>query len=308
MRTRLNAEGYTTAGAAPDQFDAALKAALQAFQRAHGLNPDGVLGPESRRALNVPAAERLRQIDLSLERWRWLPRSLPARRIEVNVAAAEAALIDGGGDVLSMRMVVGDLAHKTPLFSSAVHSVVFNPPWNVPASIARNEILPRARRDPGYLARNRFSYVNGQLQQAPGPGNALGRVKLDFDSPFGVYLHDTPAKAAFAQTRRTLSHGCMRMEKPTELAALLLAPQGWSAGEVEAAIAAGSTRRVRLSTQTPIFVVYQTAWVEADGRVAFRPDVYGWDAKLAEALGPKAVAAAMGTRLESECADGRVSG
>ncbi|MDD3837879.1 MAG: L,D-transpeptidase family protein [Phenylobacterium sp.] len=142
----------------------------------------------------------------------------------------------------------------------------------------------------------------GQLQQAPGPGNSLGRVKLDFDNPFGVYLHDTPSKAAFARPQRTLSHGCMRMEKPREMVALLLAPQGWSAAQVDKAIEAGSTQRVRLAQPTPVFVTYQTAWVDADGRVNFVPDVYGWDAALAAALDRRAALASLEPQLEIECA------
>src|SRR5690606_25975911 len=205
---------------------------------------------------NVSPAQRLTQIEANLERLRWLPRTLPPERVEVNVAAAEVALIRADQPVLRMRAVVGDAAHKTLMVFSWLDAVDFNPPWNVPASIARNEIWPRVARDPGYLARNHFVSLGGRLQQRPGPDNALGQIKFDLQSPYGVYLHDTPAKAVFQRSRRALSHGCMRLEKPRALAEALLAPQGWSAAEVEGAIAARTTRRVVLTSPTPLFVYY----------------------------------------------------
>ena len=167
------------------------------------------------------------------------------------------------------------------MFASALDAVVFNPPWNVPASIATKEILPKAAKDPGYLSRHHFVLVGGQLQQRPGPGNALGRVKFDLNSPFGVYLHDTPGRAAFAGENRALSHGCMRLEKPKELAEALL---GWTPQRIGQAIDAGSTQRVALARPLPLIVTYRTVIGGHDGTVSFRPDVYGWDEKLMAAL------------------------
>jgi murein L,D-transpeptidase YcbB/YkuD len=161
---------------------------------------------------------------------------------------------------------------------------VFNPPWNVPNSIAQAEILPKAAKDRGYLARNDFTYVDGHLQQRAGPKSALGLLKFDLNSPFGVYLHDTPSKSAFARRVRALSHGCVRLEKPRDLAKLLLGEQGWSPDRVEAAIASGKTQTVALQTTTPLYVLYWTTPVGKSGRVRFRSDVYGWDRKLAGAL------------------------
>lgn len=307
VRRRLAEEGYPqppTDG--PHLFDARLKAALVQFQQERGLGADGVLGPATLAALNVSPSERLAQIEANLERLRWLPRDLPPDRVEVNVAAAEAALIRAGEPVLEMRAVVGDTAHKTPMFASQLEAIVFNPPWNVPTSIARNEIWPKVARDPGYLARNHFVSQGGQLRQLPGPGNALGQIKFDLRSPYGVYLHDTPAKSAFQRARRTLSHGCMRLEKPRELAQALLAPQGWSPAEVETAIAAGTTRRVDLSQPTPLFVLYLTASV-IDDRVRFTPDPYGWDAKLNKALAGMSLALSSGPRA-TDCTEARSTG
>ncbi|MDO8901113.1 MAG: L,D-transpeptidase family protein [Phenylobacterium sp.] len=293
LRARLAAEGFEALAdpaaavdapaRSPIVYDTALEAVVRRYQSLRGLEPDGVVGPATLSALNVSAQGRLAQIDANLERWRWLPRPLPASRIEADVGAARAAVFMEGVRVLDMRIIVGAPATKTPMFASQIETVVFNPPWNVPASIANGEILPRAARDPGYLARNNFTYRDGRLQQRPGPTNSLGQVKFDMPSPFGVYLHDTPGRTAFARPVRTLSHGCMRLEKPRELATLLLASQGWTRETVDGAIAQGQTRRVDLATRVPVLVVYSTAFVNEAG-LHLLADPYGWDAQLTAAL------------------------
>jgi murein L,D-transpeptidase YcbB/YkuD len=305
LRERLAAEGYDAgAGSDPTLFDAGVQAALEEFQSRHGLEVDGVLGPATRAALDVPATARLAQIDANLERHRWTPRDLPGDRLEVDTGGATATLFAGGRPTLSMRVIVGDPKHPTPMFASRIEAVVFNPPWRVPGSIATKEILPRVRRDPGYLARNNFTWVGGQLVQRPGPKNSLGVVKFDLPSPFGVYLHDTPGKAAFSRADRALSHGCMRLEKPRELAAILLAPQGGSADSVDESIAVGATRRVELKTTVPLYVFHWTAFAEDNGRVSFRRDVYGWDRMLAAALAAHTTAASARGGGASDCAEG----
>lgn len=305
LRERLEAEGFAAPAASEAKaiYDDSLEAAVRRFQTLRGLDVDGVVGPATYRALNVSAQARLDQIDANLERWRWLPRPLPANRIEADVGAARAALFVDGVRVLDMRIIVGAPSTKTPMFASRIETVVLNPPWNVPTSIAQGEILPRAARDPGYLARNNFTYRDGRLQQQPGPTNSLGQVKFDMPSPFGVYLHDTPGRAAFARPVRTLSHGCMRLEKPRELATLLLASQGWTRETVDAAIAQGQTRRVDLAAPVPVLVLYNTALVDEDG-LHLLADPYGWDAQLTAALQSQAYAQ-LGrgmAPLESECA------
>jgi len=301
LRVRLIIEGYDlTQAQSTQRFDRALAAALRAFQRRHDLRDDGVLGPETRSALNVPVEARLAQIETNLERWRWLPHDLPKDRLEVDLSAAEATLFVSDRPQLQMRAIVGDPGHKTPMFASRLEAVIFNPPWNVPNSIARDEILPRAARDPGYLARNQFVRTPQGLQQRPGPRNALGQLKFDLPSPFGVYLHDTPGRASFARRVRTLSHGCMRLEKPRELAQQLLAAQGWTRTEIDQAIATGATRRIKLLKPVPLFVVYRTASVDQDGWAHFRPDPYGWDSKLSAALASDQARSPAPTS-ESEC-------
>jgi murein L,D-transpeptidase YcbB/YkuD len=264
-----------------------------------------VLGPATRAALNVTAQERLAQIEANLGRARWLPRPLPADRIEVDVGSATLRLFRGDRPTLEMKVVVGDPQHPTPMFASAVEAVIFNPPWNVPASIASKEILPRAARDPGYLARQGFVFrEGGGLQQRPGPLNALGVVKFDFPSPYGVYLHDTPGKGAFLRERRALSHGCMRLEKPLELAAALLGAQGFGRSDVDAAVAAGATRRVALQAPTPLYVQYRTVTANAAGEASFWPDVYGWDGKLAAALTRTSTVRVAASQAATDCAEG----
>lgn len=285
LRSRLDSEGYAVSPQGEATvFDAGLTDAVRRFQRLHDLPQDGVVDAKTRRALDVPAEARLGQIDANLERRRWLPRDLPADRLEVDVAGAEATLFVGGAPVLTLRVIVGAINHKTPLFVSAIDAVVLNPSWTVPDSIARKEILPRLAHDPAYLRRHHFTRTPAGLRQQPGADNALGRVKFDLDSPFGVYLHDTPGQASFALPTRTLSHGCVRVERPRVLAAWLLAAQGWSPARIDRAIATGATRRLTLERPLPLVILYRTVAPDSQGRARFRTDPYDWDAKLLKAL------------------------
>lgn len=285
LRARLHIEGYNAhAVAEAETFDPPLSAALRTFQTTHALEPDGVLGEATRNALNVTAQQRLEQISVNQERWRWLPRSMPPTRIEVDVAGAELKLIVNNEPSLTMRVIVGRARLPTPMFQAQIDEVVFNPAWNVPASIASQEILPAAARDPTYLQRHGYALANGRVVQASGPGNGLGQIKFGSPNPYGVYLHDTPSRSLFARSDRRLSHGCMRLEAPRELAAAVLAAQGWTPTSIDAAIETGRTQRVPLSAMLQVFVVYRTVWVGADGLVRFLPDGYGWDAQLQAAL------------------------
>lgn len=291
LRERLAAESYEAGlapGADPTIFDAAVAGALSRFQGSHGLAGDGVLGKATLAALNVPASARLSQIELNLERWRALPRIGAGTRIEVNAAAATAVLYEDGLPVKSMRVIVGTVARPTPVFRATMTSVLINPPWNVPSSILKNEILPKLKRDPGYLARGNYVFrdiAGGQrLVQLPGPKNALGQLKFEMPNPLDVYMHDTPDRRLFALPRRTLSHGCVRVDDPRDLARRLIDSDAWPDAAIDDAIASGETQRVPLKQAIPVYVLYWTAFADPDGTVEFRDDLYGRDKRLAEAL------------------------
>ena len=280
LRTRLAAEGFVCNGSAVELglFDATLDCAVRAYQDQRGLDVDGVVGPQTRAALNIPARQRLAQIELNIERVA-SRRDLPADRVEVNTAAAEAVLFRDDRPALHTRIIVGKPSTPTPSFEAEIRGVVINPPWNVPDSIARGEILPKTIGDPGYLARNHYIWTAGRLVQTPGEHNALGRIKLDMPNPHTVYLHDTPARALFDTARRYYSHGCMRMRHPREIAVALLEDQGWTLEALDAAIEVGETRTIPLPAPVPVYVYYQTAYVREDGALILQPDIYGLDAE-----------------------------
>lgn len=299
LRRRLALEGYTASSQGDQEtfFDAQLEQAVKIFQQAHGLARDGRVGRETLAALNVSAEKRTEQIQLNMDRWRWMPRELPTRRIDVNAAAAWLEFIDDDQVVLSMKTIVGSPRHPTPMLQAAIRAVIVNPVWNVPDSIARNEILPRLRRDPDFLLEQDmrildrpsdpyglqidWKRVSGgtrlRLQQQPGPLNALGRLKFDMPNAFDVYLHDTPARALFERDARALSHGCVRLQFPGRLAGYLLndPDERFSAkiGEVH-------PTRFELDQPMPVYLTYWTAFATADGPVQFRGDVYGLDARM----------------------------
>jgi murein L,D-transpeptidase YcbB/YkuD len=299
LRRRLVLEGDLSVAAVEGrQFDPDLEAAVRRFQARHGLHVDGRVGPNTYRALNVTADRRLSQIAANLQRWRDVPTELPARRLEINIPTAELALLEDGRQIAGMRVVVGTKQNPTPLLRSSVIAVVFNPPWNVPVSIARNEILPRLARDPGYLRENdiriadRPSDPYGEeinwsspdrprsliLQQQPGPRNALGRIKFDIPNAHAVYLHDTPNRTAFLRAARALSHGCVRLQDPESLARHVLRDRlRADPGLVDRALDSYQTTEIRVTDPLPVFIFYWTAFVTTDGRVNFRSDLYRLD-------------------------------
>jgi len=293
----------------PPVYDGPLVDAVKRFQARHGLAPDGVIGAATARALAVPAARRVRQIELALERLRWIPALEAGRVVFVNVPAFELWAFDEigpeKGPAVQMPVVVGRaIRTETPIFTGAMKTVVFAPYWNVPRSITRNEILPKLRKNPGYLAAQQMEIVSGgqvlpptaasierlakgtaQLRQRPGPKNALGRVKFLFPNSNNVYLHDTPSQAPFAEARRDFSHGCIRLSRPAALAEWVLrgAP-GWDAERVAREMARKSELQVPLAQPIPVVIYYTTAVARRDGTIAFYDDVYGQDVRLERVL------------------------
>jgi murein L,D-transpeptidase YcbB/YkuD len=256
-------------------YDAALAQAVQRYQHRHGLKETGVADAQTIAAMNVPALARAAQIRANLERWRWAPRETPPSRIEVNSVAGTFDLYLDGQPAMHMLVAAGKPGDETPIVASKIHTVVLNPTWNVPPEIAANELKPKGE---GYLAAHHFVSEGERLVQQPGPGNSLGQVKFLFDNPYSVYLHDTPAKAAFSQAQRSVSHGCVRLERAIDLAKLLLGREGsWTPERLDATLAGDETISVPLKHPVPVAIYYWTAFVEGD-QVSFRDDIYGWDA------------------------------
>ena len=278
------AKGDTTAGRT---YDAVLAGAVAQFQARHGIVVDSILGAETVDALNVPAEYRVAQIAGNLERYRWLPQSLGGRYILVNVPAFQLQAFDNGAEVLTMKVIVGAEydGRSTPVFSDSLQSVVFRPYWNVTDNIAENEIWPKAEADPSYMARNNYEVVRGEegprVRQKPGPQNALGLVKFMFPNSFDIYLHDTPQGELFEEDVRAFSHGCIRVEKPAELAQYVL---GWSADSVQRLMEGEKDdRHVPVKQKIPVYIVYMTSYVR-DGVLHFGNDLYSRDQALVEAV------------------------
>ncbi len=293
----------------PDLFDPGTASALRGFQNRHGLEADGVFGPRTLEELNRPVEERIRQLEVNMERWRWLPKSLGDPHLAINIADFNLEVVASGTTVMSMPVVVGTAYRKTPVFSGWMSYLEFAPYWNVPPTILREDLLPKIKSDQGFLARGHYEIVRwekegevivdpsaidwpkveartfpGALRQKPGPWNPLGRVKFMFPNRFAVYLHDTPDRRLFLRDVRSFSSGCIRIERPLDLAQYLLEDKGWHCDRLLGLMAAGVPRQVRLPAPVPVHIQYWTAWVDETGRVNFREDVYLRDLDLEVAL------------------------
>lgn len=282
----------------PQRFDDSLAVAVERFQTRHNLHEDGNLGPNTLAALNVPVEDRIQSVRLNLDRWRWLPNDLGEKFLLVNIAGFELEVVENDRVVEAMDVVVGKAANRTPVFQDTLEHMVVNPYWNVPQSIANEEIIPQAMRDPGYLARNNYELVSGdraihpnavspaslgnyRIRQKPGADNALGDVKFLFPNHHNVYLHDSPATHLFSQRSRAFSHGCIRVERPADLARTLLSMlSDRDPSSYDELRQRSGEQWVPFDEKVPVYILYFTAWVDEDGTLRFHEDIYDHDRSL----------------------------
>ncbi|MEC9483619.1 MAG: L,D-transpeptidase family protein [Halomonas sp.] len=307
LRQRLAMIGEVTLspsdapGMVPAYYDEALAEAVRRFQQRHLLQADGIVGPRTRAALNVPVEDRIDQIRVNLERARWLLHDLPDTFVLVDIAGYRLSYFRPDGEIWRTRIVVGQPYRQTPSLRSEITHVTVNPTWTIPPTILRQDVLPQVRRDPDYLARHRIQVLDASgyrldsalidwtrpghvvLRQAAGPDNALGQVAIRFPNRHQVYLHDTPAQALFDQEQRAFSSGCIRVQRVRELVQWLFDDTGTDQ-QLSSLIATGETRNVPLSRRVPLILSYWTAQADEAGFVTFRPDVYQQDATLLKAL------------------------
>jgi murein L,D-transpeptidase YcbB/YkuD len=308
---RMTGDYKTTAPAGQvHRYDAQLVAAVKRFQYRHGLEPDGMIGKKTRRAMTVSAHARIRQMELNLERWRWLPKHFNDRYVIINTAAFFLKVMENHRKALHMKVVVGRPARQSPVFSSTMTYLVLNPYWNVPRKIAVEDILPKLTDGADYLIDQSFKVFSGwkkedqelapqdvdwnlydkdhfplRLRQEPGIKNSLGRIKFMFPNKFAVYLHDTPQKSLFNKLQRDFSSGCIRVENAVALANYLLSGSpDWTAQTLTVHLEKGQRQVVRIPDPINIHLLYMTAWVDEDGMLQFRDDIYGRDVKLNNAL------------------------
>lgn len=311
LRVRLQASGDLTGDAAGKNgsatFDKSVADAVRRFQKRHGLAETGTVNAATQAAMNVSVTERIRQVELNLERWRWMPDGLGSRYILVNIPSFKMKVFEDEKRVIESNVVVGRQERQTPVFTANMAYLVLSPQWYVPRSIAVKDKLPQLRRSPYALARqgirvfnnagqeirpgavnwravsaNNFNY---QLRQDAGPRNALGGIKFMFPNPYNVYLHDTPSRNLFSRNQRTFSSGCIRISNPVELAEYLLKfDPKWTRDTIKTASTSGKQRVVNLPRTMPVYLVYWTAWVDEEGLANFRDDIYQRDKTMVRAL------------------------
>jgi murein L,D-transpeptidase YcbB/YkuD len=287
IKKRLAITGDLAGNDTTQVFNDTLVAAVKNFQARHGFNETGIISDSLIKEMNVPAVKRVEQLLMNMDRMRWLANEPTGNLIVVNIPEFVLHLYEGKQKVFDIDVVVGKEGHSTMMFNGDLNQVVFSPYWNVPPSIVAKEILPEMEKKPGYLAKENMEITGNDdglpvIRQKPGPGNALGKVKFLFPNSFNIYFHDTPAKSLFNKDKRAYSHGCIRLREPEKLANYVLRNQPeWTPEKISEAMNSGDEKYVKVKDPIPVVITYYTAWVDENGRLNFREDIYGHDERLA---------------------------
>lgn len=290
IKKRLQLTGYMTGNDTTLVFDNSLEVALKKFQQQHGQNPDGIISDSLIDIMNIPVEERMKQILVNMNRLVWMPTHQSERMIQVNIPDFMLYLYESNQKTFNSKVIVGKEGTNSMMFNGKLNEVVFNPHWNIPASIVQNEIMPGMKQDPNYLKKHNMEIVKQNdslpvIRQLPGPQNALGKVKFLFPNNYEIYLHDSPQKELFELKNRAFSHGCIRVADANKLAEYLLKdiPE-WTPEKVNQAMNSGKEKSVTLKEQVPVSITYLTVWVDENGQINFRDDIYGHDARTASKM------------------------
>ena len=285
IRERLFLLGDLAANNQSALFDTELQNGVKSFERRFGYKEDGVVNTPLLAEMNYPIEKRIEEVILNMERSRWIPVQLNNNYLVVNIPEYKLHVYENDSLAFSMNVVVGKDQHKTVIFNGEMKYVVFSPYWNIPASILKKETLPAIKRNPNYLAKHNMEWNGGNVRQKPGPNNSLGLVKFLFPNTHSIYLHDSPAKSLFNEDKRAFSHGCIRLAEPKKLAQYLLRnDRKWTEEKIKTAMNSKTEQYVTLKDTVPVFIAYFTAWVDKEGKINFRNDVYNRDSRLAKMI------------------------
>ena len=290
IKKRLAITGDMPANDTSHVFSDTLAIAVKNFQARHGFNETGIISDSLIKEMNVPVIKRIEQLLMNMDRVRWLANEPTGNLIVVNIPEFVMHVYEGKQKAFDIDVVVGKEGHNTMMFNGDLNQVVFSPYWNVPPSIVAKEILPAMEKNPNYIAKENMEITGNDdglpvVRQKPGAGNALGKVKFLFPNSFNIYFHDTPAKSLFNKDKRAYSHGCIRLREPEKLANYVLRNQPeWTPEKISEAMNSGDEKYVKVKDPIPVVITYYTAWVDENGRLNFREDIYGHDARLAEKM------------------------
>jgi len=291
IKKRLQLTGDMVQEDTSQLFSDSLQSGVKDFQRRHGLKPTGIVDRQTLRDLNTPVLQRIKQILINMDRARWQPQEQDGNMIFVNIPAFTLHVMKGKDEAFNMDVVVGKEGHNTRIFTGNLSQVVFNPSWNVPENIVEKEILPEIEKDQDYLETQDMEIIGEtedgvpEIRQKPGPKNALGKIKFIFPNSFDIYFHDTPAKSLFKSNKRAFSHGCIRLSEPVKLAEYLLKDQGgWNTVKIQEAMNSEEEKSVKLKDPVPVLISYYTAWVDDNGKLNFREDIYDHDLEVSKKM------------------------